>query len=127
MQKQSKLMVSAIVSVKGDMLVIEPKGLLSEFASLARKVEVPLACIKDVSTERAETRGLKIAGTALPPHYAGRFYDFATRKKIFYALSDRDWCVTFRLEGAKYDEIVVQVDEDKERVAETVKKLAGLK
>ncbi|AIF84376.1 hypothetical protein NTE_02323 [Candidatus Nitrososphaera evergladensis SR1] len=113
-------MVSVTVRVEEDMLVIEPAGRLSKFASLARNVEVPLACIKEVSIERAEIKGLKTGGTALPPHFAGRFYDFKTGR-IFYALSDRDKCVTLRLEGAKYDEIIVQVD-DKERVAEMVKR-----
>ncbi|HVX03115.1 MAG TPA: PH domain-containing protein [Nitrososphaera sp.] len=123
-------MVSAIVGIEGNnVLVIEPRGRLSKFLTLAKRVKVPLACIKDVSTKRAEIRGIRIAGTALPPHYAGRFYDFRTGKKIFYALSDRYKCVTFSLEGAEYDEIVVQVnDDDKERVAEMVKKeLAGRK
>ncbi|AIC14965.1 hypothetical protein [Nitrososphaera viennensis] len=54
------------------------------------------------------------------PHYAGHFYDFKTGR-IFYALSDRDRCITLKLEGATYDEIVVQVD-DKEKVAEMVRK-----
>ncbi|MEO9363332.1 MAG: PH domain-containing protein [Nitrososphaera sp.] len=112
-------MVSVTVRVEGDTLVIEPVGRLSKFASLARKLEVPLVCVKEVSTERAEIKGWKTAGMALPPHYAGNFYDFKTGK-IFYALSDRDRCVTFRLEGAKYSEIVVQVD-DKEKAAEMVK------
>lgn len=104
--------------------MIEPDGRLSKFASLARKIEVPLACVKEVSAESAKIRGWKTGGTALPPHYAGRFYDFKVGR-IFYALSDRDRCVTLRLEGARYDEIVVQV-EDKERVAEMVRKaLAG--
>jgi hypothetical protein len=113
-------LVSATVRVEGGMLVIEPAGRLSKFASLARKVEVQLACVKEVSVERAEIKGWKTAGTALPPHYAGNFYDFKIGR-IFYALSDRDKCVTFRLEGAKYSEIIVQVD-DKERVAEMVRK-----
>lgn len=59
-------------------------------------------------------------GTALPPHFAGRFYSFGTGL-IFLALSDRQKCVTIRLHDFIYREVVVQVD-GKEKVAEAIKR-----
>jgi hypothetical protein len=111
-----------MVRVEGGLLVIEPKGAMSKFAALKSRLEIPLSCIKAVGTANAQLKGLKLAGTALPPHYAGQFYDFK-EGRIFYALSDRDKCVTIKLEGFKYGKVVVQVD-DKERTAERIRKAA---
>ena len=82
-------MVSATVRIESDLLVVEPKGTLSKVAALRARLEIPLSCVRDVSTGRAELLGLRMAGTALPPHYAGHFYNFK-EGKIFYALSNRE-------------------------------------
>jgi hypothetical protein len=115
-------MVSATVRVEGDLLVTEPKGRASKLAALKNRLKVPLPCVKAVSTATARVKGLKLAGTALSPHYAGQFYDFKDGR-IFYALSDRAKCITLRLAGFKYGEIVVQVD-DKEDAAKMIRKAA---
>lgn len=115
-------MVSATVRVEAGLLVIDPKGAASKFAALRNRLEIPLSCVKAVSTADAKVKGLKLAGTALPPHYAGQFYDFK-EGRIFYALSDRAKCVTIRLAEFKYSEIVVQVDY-KEGVADIIRKAA---
>ena len=113
-------MVSVTARIEGSSLVIEPKGKWSKFASLRRKVTVPVQAITSVSTARAKIKGLKLAGTNLSPHFAGEFYDFKDGR-IFYTLSNTDKCVTLKLHGFKYSEVVVQVD-DKEKVAETIRK-----
>lgn len=113
-------MVSVTARIEGSLLVIEPKGKWSKFASLRRKVIVPVQAITSVSTARAKIKGLKLAGTNLSPHFAGEFYDFKDGR-IFYTLSNTDKCVTLKLRGFKYSEVVVQVD-DKEKVAETIRK-----
>lgn len=113
-------MVSATVRIEGDLLVVEPKGTISKFAALKSRLAIPLSCVKDVSTDRAQVKGLKMAGTALPPHYAGIFYDFK-EGKIFYALGNRDRCVTIRLQGFNYSEVVVQV-EDKDQTAAMIRR-----
>lgn len=116
-------MVSVIVHVAKDNLLIEPKGVMSKFAAIKRKMSIPLACIKSVDTALVPRpkiyRSIRVGGTALPPHFAGRFYSFGTGL-IFLALSDRQKCVTIRLSDFIYREVVVQVD-DKEKVAGTIK------
>lgn len=116
-------MVSVTVHVSKDGLVIEPKGGISKFAALKRRMKIPLACIKSVSTTLVPRskiyRSIRIGGTALPPHFAGRFYSFGIGL-IFLALSDRQKCVTLRLHDFIYREVVVQVD-GKEKVAEAVR------
>jgi hypothetical protein len=111
------------VHVTKDSLLVEPKGGISKFAALKIKMRIPLACVKSVSTTLVPRskiyRSIRVGGTALPPHFAGRFYSFGTGL-IFLALSDRQKCVTIRLHDFIYREVVVQVD-DKEKVAETIK------
>ena len=113
-------MVSTTAKIEGGSLVIEPKGKWSKFASLRRKVTVPLRAITSVSTARAKIKELKLAGTNLSPHFAGEFYDFKDGR-IFYMLSNTDRCVTLKVHGFKYSEVVVQVD-DKEAVAGMIRK-----
>jgi hypothetical protein len=115
-------MVSATVRIEGSSLVIEPRGAVSKFAALRGRLEIPLSCVRAVSTDRAEVKGLRIAGTALPPHYAGHFYDFK-EGKIFYALSNKDRCVTIILAGFSYSRVVVEVD-DKEQTAAMIRRAA---
>lgn len=115
-------MVSVTVHVSKGSLSIEPRGGVSKFAALKRKMKIPLACIKSVDTAlvpRAKIyRSIRVGGTALPPHFAGRFYSFGTGL-VFLALSDRQKCVTLRLHDFIYREVVVQVD-DKKKVAEAI-------
>lgn len=116
-------MVSVTVHIAKDSLVIEPKGRITKFAALKRKLRIPLSCVTSVSTALVPRskiyRSIRVGGTALPPHFAGRFYSFGTGL-IFLALSDRQKCVTVRLHDYIYREVVVQVD-DKEKVAEAIK------
>lgn len=116
-------MVSVVVHISKDSLVIEPKGRISKFAALKIRMKIPLACVKSVSTAPVPRpkiyRSVRVGGTALPPHFAGRFYSFGTGL-IFLALSDRQKCVTLRLHDFVYREVVVQVD-DKEKVAEEIR------
>ena len=117
-------MVSVTATIEGNLLVIEPRGMWSKLASLRRKVTVPLQAITSVSTESAKIKGWKLAGTDFSPHFAGVFYDFHNGR-IFYALSNADKCVTLKLHGFKYSEVVVQV-EDKEQTAGMIRQaLAG--
>jgi hypothetical protein len=116
--------VSAKVSLQKDSVIIEPKGRVSKFAALKRRMSIPLACIKAVSTAEVPKskiyRSIRVGGTALPPHFAGRFYSLDDGL-IFCALGDRAKCVTLKLEGFRYKEVIVQVD-DKDRTAEIIKK-----
>lgn len=113
-------MVSVYARIKGDSLVIEPEGKVSKFASLKRRMEIPLSSIRSVSTENVkDIKGMRIGGTALPPHFAGHFYVF-TDSRIFYALSNREKCVTIETDGFTYQKVVVQV-EDKEQTAEMIR------
>lgn len=116
-------MVSVTVHVAKDSLVVEPKGGISKFAALKIRMRIPLSCVKSVSTTLVPRskiyRSVRVGGTALPPHFAGRFYSFGTGL-IFLALSDRQKCVTLRLHDFIYREVVVQVD-DKEKVAVAIK------
>lgn len=119
-----QVLVSVTVHVAKDSLVIEPKGGISKFAALKRRMRIPIACVKSVDTALVPRskiyRSVRVGGTALPPHFAGRFYSFGTGL-IFLALSDRQKCVTIRLHDFIYREVVVQVD-GKEKVAETIKR-----
>ncbi|WP_415283955.1 hypothetical protein [Candidatus Nitrososphaera sp. FF02] len=122
-------MVSVTVKVHGKSLIIEPKGRVSKLAALKRRLAIPLDCVRKASTAHVPKskiyRSIRVGGTALPPHYAGRFYNFDDGL-IFCALSDPDKCVSLTLEGFRYKEIIVQVD-DKEEVAAMVRKaLAGI-
>jgi hypothetical protein len=113
-------MVSVIATIEDSSLVIEPKGIWSKLASLMRKVTIPLRAITSVSTASAKIKGWKLAGTDFSPHIAGLFYDFRDGR-IFYTQSNTDKCVTLKLHGFKYSEVVVQV-EDKEKIAEMIRK-----
>lgn len=103
-------MVSATVKVHGKSLIIEPRGRASKFAALKKRLAIPLVCIRSVSTAHAPkskiNRSIRVGGTALPPHYAGRFYNIDDGL-IFCALSDPDECVSFMLEGFRYREVIV--------------------
>jgi hypothetical protein len=116
--------VSATVSVHGSFAVVEPKGRMSKFAALKRKMRIPLASIRSVSTAHVPKNkiymSIKVGGTALPPHFAGRFYSPGTGL-IFCALSNLDRCVILKLEGFRYREVIVQVD-DKDTVAKEIRK-----
>ncbi len=118
-------MVSVNARIEEDSLVIEPEGKVSKFASLKRRMEIPLSSIRSVSTEKVkDIKGTRIGGTAIPPHFAGHFYDF-TNGRIFYALSDREKCVTIETDGFTYQKVVVQV-EDKEQTAGMIRQaIAG--
>lgn len=117
-------MVSVTATIEGSSLVIEPRGMWSKLASLRRKVTVPLRAITSVSTASVRIKGWKLAGTDFSPHFAGVFYDFQDGK-IFYTLSNADKCITLKLYGFKYSEVVVQV-EDKEQTAGMIRQaLAG--
>ncbi len=113
----------------GSSVIVEPKGRVSKVASLKRKMSIPLACIKAVSTANVPRskiyKSIRVGGTALPPHFAGRFYSLDDGL-IFCALGDRDRCVTLKLEGFRYREVIVQVD-DKDKTVEAIRKaLAGM-
>ncbi len=120
-------MVSVTVHVSKDSLVIEPKGGVAKFAALKRKMRIPLSCVRSVSTAivpRASIyRSIRVGGTAIPPHFAGRFYRFG-HGLVFLALGDRQKCVTIKLHDFTYREVIVQVD-DKEKVAEMIKSAIG--
>ncbi|HEY7508022.1 MAG TPA: hypothetical protein VH677_02745 [Nitrososphaera sp.] len=122
-------MVSATVKAHGKSLVIEPKGRGSKFAALKRKLAIPLDCIRKVSTAHVPKskiyRSIRVGGTALPPHYAGRLYNFDDGL-IFCALSDPDKCVSFALEGFRYREVIVEVDDKEEAAAMVRKALASV-
>lgn len=70
-------MVSATVKVQGDSLLVEPEGRVSKFAALKKRMAIPLSCVRAVSTAEVSRskiyRSIRVGGTALPPHYAGRF------------------------------------------------------
>lgn len=115
------MLLSVLVFAEGRFLVIEPKGRLAKFASLKQRLRIPISSIVQVSTDKVpKIKGIRLGGTALPPHYAGHFYSIDDGK-IFYVLSNRDKCITIKTKDFQYSEIVVQVD-DKERTAELIRK-----
>ena len=91
-------------------LIIEPKGKISKFAAIKHRMRIPLSCVKSVSTvlvPRSKIyRSVRVVGTALPPHFAGRFYSFGNGL-IFCMLSNREKCVTLKLHDFTYREVVV--------------------
>lgn len=117
-------MVSVMVHLSKDGVVIEPKGNVSKFAALKRRMKIPLSSIISVSIAPVPRsriyRSVRVGGTALPPHFAGRFYSFG-HGLTFLALSDRGKCVTFKLHDYLYREVIVQVDH-KEKVAEMIER-----
>lgn len=122
-------MVSATVSVHDSFVVVEPKGRTSKVAALKKRMRIPLASIKQVSTAHVPKnkiyKSVRVGGTALPPHFAGRFYS-PGNGLIFCALSDPDRCATIKLEGFRYKEVIVQVDDKEATAAEIRKALAGI-
>lgn len=120
-------MVSVTIHLAKDSLVIEPKGGVAKFAALKRKMRIPLSCVRSVSTAvvpRASIyRSVRVGGTAIPPHFAGRFYRFG-HGLVFLALSDRQKCVTIKLHDYIYREVIVQVD-GKEKVAQMIEGALG--
>jgi hypothetical protein len=112
--------VSVEARVEGGSIVLEPRGRRSKLASLRRRVVIPLKTIERVSTPNVTAiEGLKIAGTDFHPHYGGIFYD-SKKGKIFYALSNRDKCITLTLEGSGYSKVIVEVS-DKEETAKMIR------
>ena len=108
------------VKIEGDMLVFELHG-MDEIMALKRRIEVPLAHIISVSTERAPWNPLKdwrMGGTGLPGVVKdGRYV--TEDGYAFFEEHDPDRCVTVSLDGETYKKVVFQVD-DKEAVAKMI-------
>ncbi|HEX9678801.1 hypothetical protein [Nitrososphaera sp.] len=107
-----------------DNIVIKPNDSVSKLAAVKRKMRISLSCVKLVSTALVPRsriyKSIRLGRTALPPHFAGRFYSVG-HGLIFCALSDREKCVMPRLHDFTYREVAVQVD-DKENVAEMMRR-----
>ena len=109
--------MSGTVKVEGNMLVFRLHG-ADEFMALKRRIEVPLAHVVSVSTERAPwnpIKDLRSAGSGLPGVVKDGRY-ITDDGYVFFEEHDPDKCVTVTLDSEKYKKIVFQV-EDKDATA----------
>ena len=112
--------MTGTIEVEGDKLVFELHG-LDEFMSLKRRIEIPLAHVISVSTDRAPWnlgKDWRMGGTGLP----GMVKDgrYVTKEGYaFFEEHDPDKCVTVTLDGETYKKVVFQVD-DKEAAARMI-------
>lgn len=95
-----------------------------KFLASKSSVRIPLKKIAGVSTEAVKPLWLAgKVGTHMPPiFWAGTFWTMAG--KTFYYVRDRSKCITLRLKDHEYIKVVMEV-EDKESVAQDLRKLIG--
>lgn len=112
--------MSGTLRVEDGILVFELHG-ADKILSVKRRIQVPLANVVSVSTERASWtpfRQLRVMGASLP----GVVKDgtFITEDGyVFFEMHDPDRCITVTLAHEKYKKIVFEV-EDKESAARMV-------
>ena len=112
--------MTGTITIEGDKLVFELHG-MDEFMALKRRVEIPLAHVVSVSTERAPWnvgKDWRMGGTGFPGVVKDGRY--ATGDGYaFFEEHDPDKCVTVTLDGETYKKVVFQV-EDKESAARMI-------
>lgn len=104
--------MSGTVKIEGELLVFELHG-ADEFMALKRRIEVPLAHVVSVSTERVPWklgRDWRVGGTGLPGVVKdGRYV--TDDGYVFFEEHDPDNCVTVSLDSETYKKIVFQVED----------------
>ncbi|MCE4608601.1 MAG: hypothetical protein F7B61_06580 [Caldisphaeraceae archaeon] len=113
------------VYIEDDHLVIHIHG-LEEFASLHKKLYIPLSHISSVSTENLtwweleKECPLKLFGSRMIKLMMEGIFS-GKRGKCFALIRHPEKCITLQLNSEDYNKIIVEV-EDKEKVANEIKK-----
>ena len=98
------------IKINGDRLDVEFVG-WSKLWALRRRLEIPIASIKEVRADGNIPKGyyIRAFGTGIPRMiHAGMFTDF-TRWAFFDLRADRVNVVIMELAGWKYDAVALQV------------------
>ena len=109
----------AKVTVENGQLVINMEG-LRKMGTLKNKLSIPLENVEwamiDLEAWKNTPKPFqKIAGTdSYGIYFGGAFRQ--NGKKIFYDLGKKDFAVVIKLKNAKYDRLIIGVDEPKKIV-----------
>ena len=109
------------VSVGKDSITLKLEG-ANKFFALKSKIEIPLDNISKVSTEQVKPVwlprmriGMHVPGALM----AGTFW--LKSGKTFYFVKDFSRCITLHLKNHEYSKVIVQVDDNKETVAQRIR------
>ncbi len=109
------------VTIQGTQLEVEVKG-LHKLLALKSRVTVPLEKVRgarpDPFAAAGFWKGVRMPGTHIPGLIvAGTFYH--QRQKTFWDVRRPEKAIVIELDGAKYDRLVVEVD-DPQRTANLI-------
>lgn len=111
-------MSTSRVSISGDHLTIEPRG-LDKLWSLRSRLRVPLANVKGATHDpgmRHEPKGWRGPGLRLPGKLAGTFH--ADGERQFWNVSGFERTVVIELgPGERFSRLIVSVDDPRATVA----------
>jgi hypothetical protein len=109
------------VSIGKHSIVLNLEG-ANKFLALKSKIEIPLDNISKVSTEQVRPVWLPrmLIGTHIPGALmAGTFW--LKSGKTFYFVKDFSRCIRLHLKNHEYLKVIVQVDDNKETVAQRIR------
>jgi len=113
------------LEIKDGKIKVEFEG-LEKLEAIKNKLEFNLSNVVSVSTEDKKwIQGLRVGGTALPGVIKEGRYLLKDGKKAFFAMKNKDKCITIEFKNEAYDYLVIEVD-NKEEIAKQIKEAAGL-
>lgn len=105
----------ARIELTPDTLTVHLEG-LNKLWALKSRLDIPLARIRRVGPAPAKPRGLRAPGTRVPGVISAGTYR-AWGHTAFWDVRDPAQAIAIDLDGGKYDQVVIQVDDPRAALA----------